>query len=107
MDGDELRRLATRVTAVAEQARRVAVRAGGVSGVSWQSAAAEAFRARLAEEAHAVRGAAGEVDSVARALMRHAQAVEVACTPLVLPVAAAGVLAGRVWRATTEAGGPR
>jgi hypothetical protein len=89
VDGDELRRLAARVSALAEQVREVAGRAAGAAEVSWRSTAADAFRARLAREAGAVRRAGEEVETVAHLLIRHARAVDtVAADPLTRTVRA-------------------
>jgi hypothetical protein len=95
MDGDQVRRLALRVGALAEEVRAAAARVAAASGVRWQSTSAAAFRERLGEQTVQVRRAAVAVDDVAAALNAHARAVE-ASTPDV-----AGAVAGAVVRAAS------
>lgn len=78
MDGDQLRGLSVRVAALAEEVRIAGVRVATASGVRWRSVAAAGFRARLAEQAVAVRRAAVAVDDVAEAVQGHARAVDAA-----------------------------
>ncbi|NNM47567.1 hypothetical protein [Knoellia koreensis] len=77
-----LRDLAQRLDAEAEQARALARRVDAVSGVAWQSAAAEAFRERVAEAAIRLRHTATRLDEAADLTRAHALAVERAITAL-------------------------
>lgn len=76
MSGDEVRRLARRVSAVADEMRVVCARTAAASGVHWQSIAAERFRSQLAQAAGRARLAADTVDRAATALCRHAAALD-------------------------------
>jgi uncharacterized protein YukE len=76
VDGDQVRRLAVRVGSLADQVRAAGARVATASSVQWRSSAAAAFRARLAEQAVAVRRAAEAVDDVAEALTGHARALD-------------------------------
>lgn len=78
MDGEQLRRLAARVGALADEVQASGARVATTSGVRWRSVAATAFRSRLAEQAGAVRRAATAVDDLAEVLHRHARAVDAA-----------------------------
>jgi hypothetical protein len=71
-----LRVAAGRLDEVAAELRLLAGQAARAQGVQWQSTAAEAFRARLAQEASVLHRSAAGVDRAAAAVLRHARAVQ-------------------------------
>jgi hypothetical protein len=76
--GEQVRRLAVRVAALADEVRASGVRVAAASGVRWRSVAATAFRSRLADQATAARLSAVGVEDVAEALHRHARSLDAA-----------------------------
>jgi hypothetical protein len=82
VDPLRLRALAQRLDAEAEQARALARRVDAVSGVAWESAAADAFRERVAEAAIRLRHTATRFDEAADLTRAHALAVERAIAAL-------------------------
>lgn len=75
-DPADVRALAQRVLAWADEVRLVAGRTEGADGVEWHSTAADRFRGTLAEQAGAVAARADALDDLAAALLAHATAVE-------------------------------
>jgi hypothetical protein len=73
---EEIRRLATRVRAEADLTRAEAGRGGTADAVEWKSLAAQRYRTQLAGALGQARGAAGELEDLSDALMRHAAAVQ-------------------------------
>ena len=71
-----IRAAARRVEDVATQIRDAVRVATSVHAVAWESLAAEEFRRRVAEEVARLQVVAAVVDDAARALSRHARAVE-------------------------------
>ena len=71
-----LRAAAWRVQDVAAQVREVARAAVSAQAATWESLAAEEYRRRVAEEVARLHVVAAVVDDAARALSRHARAVE-------------------------------
>ena len=75
-DPDEIRALAVRLRAEAEQVRGLASRVARAREVTWRSPAATLFRQRAQERAHALQHAARRLDEAARRVQAHADAVE-------------------------------
>jgi hypothetical protein len=76
LDGGDVHARAREVAALADEVRAVVAWARRAAGVDWESAAAEAFRARLHAETERVLAAAREVDEAASALLAHAASLD-------------------------------
>ena len=75
-DPDELDRTAQRLREHAQQVReRAAALRARCWAVEWVSTAADAFRARIGQDAEALCRAADELDGAAQALAAHAQTI--------------------------------
>ncbi|NYG06449.1 hypothetical protein BJ986_000936 [Phycicoccus badiiscoriae] len=92
-DPDEIRALAVRLRAEAEQVRRLAWRVALAREVTWRSPAATLFRERAQERAHALQHAARRLDEASRRVQAHADAVEAARVELLRGAALAADLA--------------
>jgi len=73
---EQIRAVAARLRHEADQLRSVSVRVGATRGIAWRSAAANAFRERVAEAVHGERRVAQLLEDAAAAVERHAAAVE-------------------------------
>lgn len=105
-DPHEIRALATRLRADAEQLRQLAARVGRARDVAWRSRAAALYRDRVGERAHALRRSAQRLDEAAGRVQAHADGVEAARAE-VLRVAALGAdFARAAGQAVTRAGRP-
>jgi uncharacterized protein YukE len=82
-NAEQIRALARRLQAEAEQVRHVAVRVGGTTDIPWRSPAATAFRQQVVERAQMLRGTARALDDAAASLEAHATGVESAVAELV------------------------
>ena len=80
--GEHLRRLATGVRDAADRLRVVAGTVSSTRSVTWESAAAEAFRDAAASHALALRHRAAELDEAGDLLHAHAVAVDEALSRL-------------------------
>lgn len=72
MDADALRALAVRVGALGDQVRGCAAAATGAAVPGWRSAAASAWRDRVAAESAALLRLSAAIDDAAAELARHA-----------------------------------
>lgn len=88
-DPDEIRALAVRLRAEAEQVRSLASRVARAREVTWRSPAATLFRERAQERAHGLQHAARRLEEAAGRVQAHAEAVEAVRIEL-LRVAALG-----------------
>jgi hypothetical protein len=75
-DPAQIMRLAARVRSEADLTRADAGRGGSADGVQWKSLAADSYRKELSDALQLARAAAGELDELAQALLRHATAVQ-------------------------------
>lgn len=75
-DPAEIRRLATKVRSEALLTRADAGQGGRADTIEWKSLAAQRYRTRLTEALQMATAAAGELDELSDALMRHAAAVQ-------------------------------
>jgi hypothetical protein len=105
-DPQQIRAVAARLRADAEQLRRLARRVGLAGDVAWRSRAATLFRERVATRAHALRRAAGELDEAAGRVDAHAEGVEVARAEVARVAALGADLARSARDAMTRAVGP-
>jgi len=75
MDGMGSEGCATRLQALAQEARAATARVAAVDAIDWRSSAAERFRAALRHEAALGRQCADLLDAAAGAYARHARAL--------------------------------
>ena len=80
--GDHVRRLATAAREAADRLRAVAGTVSSTRSVTWQSAAAEAFRDAAAGHAVALRHRAAELERAGELLHAHAVGVDEAVDQL-------------------------
>lgn len=95
-DSQDVRRLAARTRLLAGQVRTAAARVRSTAGVDWESAAAEAFRCRVAEHAGRLLVVADRLDDGAAALTLHAEEVDRSLVHLRAAAALAGALGSRL-----------
>lgn len=81
-DPEQIRAVAARLRVDSERVRWLATRVQGTGELAWRSPAASVFRVRVAERANALRRCAGDLDTAARLVEVHAQAVSAAGTEL-------------------------
>ena len=98
-DPDQIRAVAARLRSEAERVQWLAHRVLRTGDVAWRSPAADLYRWRVAERAHALRHCAEELDTAALLVDVHGQAVSAARTELARAgtavVGGLGALGGR------------
>ena len=91
-DPEQIRAVAARLRADADRLRWLAGRVVGTGDVAWRSPAASLFHARVAERAQALGRCAVDLETAARLVEVHAEAVSVARAELAKVVAAGAAL---------------
>jgi len=81
-DPDQIRAVAARLRSEAERVQWLAHRVLRTGDVAWRSPAADVYRRRVAERAHALRHCAEELQTAALLVEVHGQAVSAARTEL-------------------------
>ena len=94
-DPEQIRAVAARLRADAERVRWLARRVVGTSDVVWHSPTASLFRTRATERAHGLRGCAADLETAARRVEVHAEAVSAARAELVRIAAVGARVVGR------------
>ncbi|WP_457254045.1 hypothetical protein [Pedococcus sp. P5_B7] len=93
---EQIRVVAARLRAEADRVRWLATRVLGTGDVAWRSPAATLFRVRVAERADGLRRCAIDLETAARLVEVHAEAVTVARAELAQVVAVGAALGARV-----------